>query len=84
MPTSRLEDLPLFDPGNECPKCSYDLITTRYHHDNGDLVCRDHDTFTWGPEAVGQIIGAEHMHRTCDRCSYTWYERPMSEEDAIV
>lgn len=51
-----------------CPKCGAQKARTAFCDGASHGGCMDHAGDT------------EHMHRTCKRCSYTWYERPLDAE----
>lgn len=63
------ELLPPLRLAHRCVKCGHDQTKTRY--------CSG--TASWCRDKCGKH---EHMHRTCKRCKYEWYEKPLSGEDS--
>jgi hypothetical protein len=60
------ESLPSFDAEARCPKCGHDGVNA-----------------VWREKAPWRSYGdpsprEEHLSRRCLRCSFTWYEAPLS------
>jgi hypothetical protein len=65
--------LPAYRPSHACVKCGHGVAATRW--------CRGEARVPVPvPNCYAQTGEHEHLHRTCERCGYVWYEKPLSTE----
>lgn len=58
-----------FDSAARCPKCGSDEIGAYWCAGKWLTIIQDSHLPT--------REGVEHMHRTCQRCHFVWYEAPL-------
>ncbi|KKK45163.1 hypothetical protein LCGC14_3165950 [marine sediment metagenome] len=61
---------PLYDPGSVCSKCGSDDVSVSLCEPGSHSCNRWLPTMPWDRDV-------EHMDRTCRRCGYDWWEKPL-------